>query len=92
MTDCEAVSVLLLRQQAVVRLVCVRDQSLSTPNSIIAKEYCSNYKHAALTLKKRYQQFYPILIPKVCTQNNKNHRINDVRFYIVISLEKIKIL
>ena len=92
MTDCELVAVLLLRQQAVVRLIGVRDQSLSMPNSIIAKEYCSNYKHAALTLKKRYQQFYPILIPKVCTQNNKNHRINDVRFYIVISLEKIKIL
>ena len=53
-TDCELVAVLLLRQQAVVRLVGVRDQSLSMPNSIIAKEYCSNYKHAALTLKKRY--------------------------------------
>ena len=92
MTDCELVAVLLLCQQTIVRLIGICDQSLSMPNSIIAKEYCSNYKHAALTLKKRYQQFYPILIPKVCTQNNKNHRINDVRFYIVISLEKIKIL
>ena len=53
-TDCELVSVLLLLEQAVIRLVGVRDQSLSMPNSIIAKEYCSNYKHAALTLKKRY--------------------------------------
>lgn len=54
MADCEAVAVLLLLEQAIVRLVGVRDQSLSMPNSIIAKEYCSNYKHAALTLKKRY--------------------------------------